>query len=494
MANMSALQQLKRLSPGKRGREYLSGGYQRILSPLMGNALQVLTQHQGDLNQEFGDKVYDEMMRDPTVNACISILKALILSEPLRVVSKVQNKDAEGYEEAAKVAKWVEDQIAGMDRSVELALWESLEALQYGSSFVEIVLSPETDDAGAPTYRLKDLKTRNRSFYGLLVDRFYNVLGAVNREFGGAAGAIYTGSQKPDPERMIPREKFILITIDGKYNDPRGNPPLRCVWNPYYLKSQTWTPYLKFLVQFGSPSLVGYTPEEGGGEIEQVDADGNPILEDDGTPAIITDEEDMLDTLLGFGSGTVAVLRGGSKLDIIQSTGEGQAFAAAVDLFDRQIATGILKTARTLFEAKHSSKADSESAADITDVYIAHLQEVISGALERDLVKNIVTIQFGEETARKYCPGVTLKSIPKQDFAKAAGAVAQLWAGKFIHTSQVEEIDNLLGLPKRDIQAFLDEIEEEAEMRRIDQTERMKLLNPGAGTNPPKAEKKNEDT
>lgn len=480
----SAIPNLKILKPENRTREFLSGGVDRTLSPLLQNALQVLTQFQDDLNKEFGDKAYDEMMRDPAVAASVDILKSLILAEPLRVVSRVQDKKAVDYDQAQEVANFVDAQLRGMERSTQAILWEALEAIQYGSALVEIVYEDAVQD-GRPILRLKDLKTRNRRNYALVVDRFYNVLGAINREWGYSATGIYTGSTNPDPDKIIPREKFLLLVPMTKYGDPRGVSLLRPAWNAYYVKTQVWPAYLKFLVQFASPSLVGYTPENGPEEIETV--------ADNGETEVITPEEEMLTTLLGFQAGTVAVLKGGSKLDLIQSEGNGEAFAQAVDLFDRQIAMAILKTHRTLLEAKHSSKADAESAADITDVFVSFLRDVVSGAFTRDVVRNLVTINFGPEIADRYAPEVTLRSMPKQDFAKAADAIAKLWTAKYLHASQVAEADAMVGLPERDMDAFLSEVEEEMEMRRVDQVERMKLLNPGAGTTDPADEDPNDN-
>lgn len=480
------LNTLTALRPKNRKREYLSGGLDRTLSPLLTNAIQVLSRFQDDLNKEFSDRAYDDMLKDPAVAASVDILKSLILSEPVRVIPRIQDKKSSEYETSKKIADFVEKNLRKMARSPQVVLWEALDAIVYGSSLVEIVFEDSVED-GTPILRLKDLKTRSRSNYGIIVDRYFNVLGAVATEMGFQASGVYTGSTKVDPDQVIPREKFLLVALITKNSDPRGVSLIRPAWNAYYLKTQVWPAYLKFLVQFASPSIVGYTPE-GAEDVEVLDESGNPAVASDGTIQTISAEEDMLTTLLGFQNGTVAVLKGGSNLELIKSEGQGEAFSAAVDLFDRQIAMAILKTHRTLLEAKHSSKADAESAADITDVFVSSLREVLASAFTRDVVRVLVEINFGAEIADAYAPEVTLKAMPKQDFAQAADAVGKLWTSKFLHSSQVGEVDSMIGLPERDMDAFLGELEEEAEMRRLDQTERMKLMNPGAGTTKPKAE------
>jgi hypothetical protein len=480
------LNTIKALPAVSRKKEFLSGGSSTIFSPLLSNAIQVLARNQDDLNQEYSDAAYDEMVRDPAVAASVDILKSLILSEPLRVVPRVSDKKSADYEQSRQITEFVERQLRKMARSTHAVLWEGLEAIQYGSSMIEIVYEDAIEE-GRPILRLKDLKTRSRKNYAVVVDRHFNILGAVSAEAGSVTPGVYSGSTSPDPASIIPREKFLLLTLQSKNSDPRGVSLIRPAWNAYYLKTQIWPAYLRFLIQFATPSLVGYTPE-GAEDVQSVDSDGNLLYSSDGSPLSIPAEEDMLNTLLGFQNGTVAVLKGGSKLDLVQSVGHGEAFSAAVDLFDRQIAMAILKTHRTLLEAKHSSKADSESAADITDVFVSGLREVIAQAFERDVIYNLVAINYGVDVADKFAPEVSLKSMPKQDFSKSADAIAKLWTAGYLHSSQVAGADAMIGLPERDLDVWLTEQQDQAAQKQLDATERMKLMNPGAGTTTPQAE------
>jgi hypothetical protein len=303
---------------------------------------------------------------------------------------------------------------------------------------------------------------------------------------------VYTGSTKPNPEAVIPREKFWLLTFNGRNSDPRGQSLLRPAWNPYFLKTQVFPAYLKYLVQFASPSIVGFTPE-GAEDVEIVDDEGIVSVDADGIAQTISAEEDMLNTLLGFQSGTVAVLKGGSRMELIQSQGQGEAFARGVELFDRQIAMAILKTHRTLLEAKHGSKADAESAADITDVFVASLRELVATSFTRDVIRPLVMANYGEEIADRFTPEATLKSTPKQDFGKTAEAIGKLWTAQYLHASQVAEVDAMIGLPERDLEGWMNEVEDANEMKRMDQVERMKLLNPQAGTEEEEAPEEPEE-
>lgn len=476
------LTRLQNLQVTDQRKEYLSGGYERTLSPLLNNAVQVLGQYQDELNREFTDRIYEEMLKDPAVAASVDILRALISITPPRVVSRIADKQHPEYDAAREVADFVASQLSSMNRPMATIVAELMEAVVYGSCVAEIVYLDDVDEKGAPILKLADIKAKARRKYAFVCDRFFNILGVVSRELGYMASGIYTGSTNPDPKDVIPREKILVLTFNSRYGDPRGMSVLRPAYAPYYIKTQIWPQFLKFLIGFASPSLVGYTPENGPEEIDAYEDDGvTPKLNADGSQAAITPEEDMLATLLGFQAGTVAVLKGGSKLDVLWSQGAGEGFQKAIDLFDRQIAMAILKTHRTLLEAKHGSKADAESAQDITDVYVALLRDQVGGVLTHDLAYQLVFVNKGLETAKKYAPTLSLQAVNKQDFAKAAEAVAKLWAAKYLHPSQVEEVDALIGLPERDMDSFLADIEQANEDLRLDQMERMKLMNPGAG-------------
>lgn len=488
------LEQVRQLPPNRRSKEYLSGGYVRALSVLVENAIIVLGKAQDDLNREFSDKVYEEMLRDPAVSASVDILKALILAEPLRVVSKVQDKADPKYEESKKIADFVDYQLKNQDRPLSLILKELLDAIPFGSTLGEIVYEPDLFE-GRVIFRLKDVKVRSRENYNLVVDRFYNVLGCVRTELGSAAAGVFTGATTiTESDDVVPREKFVLLALQTKNSDPRGVSLIRAAWNAYYLKSQIWPQFLKFLFQFASPSLIGYTAEASDGdEIPVLDEYGNKVMNSDGTPKTTTQAELMFETLLQFQGGSVAVLRGGSKVDRIESSTTGEAFSASIDLFDRQIVMSILKTYRTLLEAKHGSKADSGENADIADVYVSGLQDILCGVLSRDLVRQIVKVNFGEATAKTYSPEVSLRAVAKQDFSKAASAISQLFTSGYLHTSQIAEIDAKIGLPERDLDAYLSELESEKEANALTELERQKLLNPGLGTTKPAAETPPED-
>lgn len=463
------------LAAQDRTREYVSGGTDRTLAPLQADGLRVLDQFQDDLNREFSDAVYDQMLRDPAVSASVDILKALILAEPLRIVSRVQDRHSAEYATADAIRVFVERQIAEADRPMQAMLHDALDAIAYGSALAEIVYEPAEDPVeGRPILRFKDLKTRPRAHYAFVVDRYLNVLGAAATVPGS------TLSPLPPADQIIARQKFLLLTFGGRHGDPRGASLLRPAYNAYYLKTQVWPQYLKFLSQFASPSLVGYTPE-GAADVEVVDTLGAPVLNPDGSARVISAEEDMLATLLGFQAGTVAVLKGGARVEPLQSQGSGQAFQEAIALVDRQIAMAILKSHRTLLEAEHGSKADTEAAADITDVFVAGLRESLAASVTRDVVYQIVAVNYGVDAARRYAPMAVLRSLPRQDFAKAATALGTLWSARYLHSSQVPEVDALIGLPARDMDDWLGALQEAEEMDRLDRMERLKLLNPGMG-------------
>ena len=157
----------------------------------------------------------------------------------------------------------------------------------------------------------------------------------------------------------------------------------------------------------------------------------------------------MLAALKGFQNGSIVVLRGGSKVERIQSQGEGQAFLNAIELYNREITHAVLKQTRATMEALHGSRADSETASDILDVVVGWVQGALARVFRRQVVRPLVAMNFGLRAARESCPTVHFKGSGKPDFAGTAAAIAQLQSSGYLSATQYAGIDQMLSLPVR---------------------------------------------
>lgn len=230
---------------------------------------------------------------------------------------------------------------------------------------------------------------------------------------------------------VLPLEKFLILRFGSKNGDPRGVSLLRAAYNPWWLKQQTWPQMLKFLSQFAGPSLIGYTPEN------------SAMLGTDGGQ---TPEEVMLNALRQFQNGSIVVLRGGAKVEAIQSPGEGQAFLSAIELYNREITHAILKQTRATMEAQHGSRADSETGEGILENLVTWIQGCVERAVRNQIVRPLVRMNFGMDAP---VPRLSLRAPGKPGFVGAAEAVAKLASSGYLDESQKHELDILLGLPNR---------------------------------------------
>ena len=141
-------------------------------------------------------------------------------------------------------------------------LYDLLDALALGNRVAEQVYALDVDDDGRQRLALKSLKVKPRETVSFVVDPFLNVIGLQAATIPGTGYPVVTGSVVGDPSQLpnlLPREKFAVLSWNTVNGDPRGTSLLRCVYNSWYLKMQTWGEFAKYLAQFAGPSLIGTT-------------------------------------------------------------------------------------------------------------------------------------------------------------------------------------------------------------------------------------------
>lgn len=472
-------------------REYVAGGGWTYLSTYARS----LPQWIDDSTRDFGDDLYEQMLLDPQCNSSIRVLKLQTLCNGVRldpaveaegyvdpyetedVVADGQQRDSQGRyypkkhkkgkdgdEEAeaerdkrmlardadlaADINDFCHDNLAQMDgRGFVDVLYEMLDCLGLGNRVAEQIY--EVRDLGwkrGPMLCLKALKVKPRRSYSFVVDPFLNVIG-LQALIPGTAYPVTTGQIISEPAKMtnlLPREKFAVLTWAGPAGDPRGSSLLRTVYNPWWLKRQTWGEYAKYLSQFAGPSLVG-TTAQGAQPVPPTDALGNIIP---GAP-LITPEQAMLNALLAFKNGTAVAFPFGSVVTPINMQGEGVAFKSAIELFDQQIAKGILCQTLATEEGQHQARAAASTHQDVLDMVVLHIKAVVAQMIRWDILYPLVRYNWGEKIARRLTPKVHLAEIERHNWAQDAAAIASLVSSQFLDRSQYPEMDARLGLPKR---------------------------------------------
>ena len=430
--------------------EYVAGG----TGLWSRTALRTLPAAIDDVTQDFGDDLYDRMDLDPVVHANKNVLKVAIIEEGLRLSPAVDDADDDGFELAKEIAQFCESVLGDLQIPLDDVLFDLLDAIQCGSKLAEEVYQtvPATSYAlpgTSPISRTQDLlilsalKPKPRNATAFVVDSFMNVQGiaAARPGMGSAPQGIY--SLPLTAPNVLERDKFAILTFRPKDADPRGSSAFRQAYFPWFAKQQVWDEFLKYLAQFASPSIYAIASEAS-------TKSGIQVPQSDGSLATRPAGEVLRDTLLDFRNGTAMGLPYGTLVNTLEVAGDGQAFHNAFLHCDQQITIAILHQTRATMEAEHGSRADSETGQDILGTIQRQAKRSVCTMLRRDILRPLVSYNYGPEAARQLTPNCSLGSVEKQDFNAFALAIAALAKVNYLDPSQYAAIDEKLNLPARE--------------------------------------------
>jgi hypothetical protein len=388
-----------------------------------------------DLTQDFGDDIYDRMLFDPQVSACLATLKTAILSDGVAVTPAIIDAEVPGYKKATAIADFIRQDLENLTPTIDNTLWALLDGMAYGSRVAE------------QTYRLADnrlhlgsIKVKPRTVTAYVVDAFNNVLGLLAAIPGLSASPVSYGSLMPDPQLLpnfLPRDKFVLYTSWPRDADPRGTSILRPAYKPWWDKQQMKPEYLKYLTQFASASIIATAPESNVPFTTDASADAPPNI-----------VQQIAAALEGFRNGTFVVLPFGANAKAIEVAGEGIPFMHAFDRFDREISTAILHQTLATQESRHETRAAAEVHQDILALLVRMGKRAIAQMLKQDVFQPLVRYNWGDQAALDFCPTPNLSTVEAEDLSPRMNAVAQMADKGMIFPSQLPEIFADLDLPE----------------------------------------------
>lgn len=441
--------------------EYIAGGGS-VVSPTF---LQALPHWIDPLERDLSE-IYEQMLLDPAVAASISLLKVAILSEPVSFTPAVSEADP-AFAQAQEIADFCQRAIEDLPEPFEDTLFELLDALWAGNRVAELVYRPgDGPDSGRLT--LDRVKVKPRRAVAFVVDPYLNVMGILGRLAGPAGTLLGTGliSAEAPPPNLLPRQKFAVLTWRPSDGDPRGTSLLRPAYNSWWIKTQAWPGFLKYLAQFGNPSLVGFTAEGGPTRVASYDADGVAVTDASGNPVYITPEQAMLNALLAFQSSSAAVFPAGAAVTVLEPkgpAGSGQVYDRAIQILDRQIVLAILCQTLSTGESRYGARAAAQVHQDVLGLVIRQGKQALARCIRRDICLSLVRYNWGD-AARALVPAVSLGSTEQEDKAAMMNAIANLGRAGLIDPSQLRLLDQALGLPIRDEAAIT--VRPEAERQR----------------------------
>lgn len=387
-----------------------------------------------DLTRDFGDDLYQRMQYDPQVTANLNVLKSAIIENGPQLAPAVR-AEQDGYDQASELVDFCESVIDDMEQPIEEVLWDLLDALAMGSKLAEKVYAYDATYTGKEQLILRRLKVKPRRSVAFVVDEFMNLQGIWARQPGSIGGNTLGLFDAGSSDNLLPVDKFAIVTFRPRDGDPRGSSVLRPAYNAWWLKMQLWPEYLKFLAQFASPSLWGTTPEN-----------ALPPEEDD--EEALTPEQDLLQQLIQFANSSAIALPFGATLQALWSQGEGRAFLAAFEIFNREISKGIVHQTLATDEAKYQPRASAMVHQDTLGRIIRNMKDGIQRTIRQQILRPLVRYNYGPKLER-LTPMVRLGDTEAQDFPSVVAAIAQLNATDYLDPSQFPDLDRVIGIPQR---------------------------------------------
>jgi hypothetical protein len=420
-------------------REYLSGGPRAAL----GTVPRVLSRSPDDISREFGPGFWDRVAEDPKVSSSIAILcDAAVgagptltpaITAPKKAPSDPADAPSEAdISEARRIAKLCEWNLDRLDRPLDETLKEMLaDALVGGCKLAELVYERPGSGEYADTLALRDLKVKPRDAWAFVVDKYFNVLG-IQPAYGYESAV--------PGQKLVPREKFAILTWDMRDRDPRGRSLLRTIYEAWNFKTKLLPEYFQYSQTFAGPAVSATYPAAAPDHDRSI----APGFDRHSRPTI-TAAEYLAWQLDHFGQNRYLVAPEGTTITVHQPQGKGDPFLAGLDWADGQIVAGILGATRMTQEAQHGSKADSQTATDVVGLRVGRVKAVLRRLVEWDVLWNLVRVNEGREAADKFTPIIRFGE-DRKDFTALSAVLTTLNTIGAIQPPMWPAIVDLFGL------------------------------------------------
>jgi hypothetical protein len=412
-----------------------------------------------DLSTDFGTDVYEEMLLDAQVAACMSILKTGILEDGLLLAPAVEDQEDPKYKKAVKIRDAGKRMLDRLDQPFDDVMWTMLDGIGFGNKVAELVFENQLVDGETMT-QIRAIKPKPRESVLFVVDVYLNLLGFLGSAPGQVTPGLAGNILEQGSRQVLPRDKFAVFTFRPVDCDPRGTSILRAAYEPWWRKRQMMPAYLRYLAQFASPSVWATPPEDtlivaptdSIGNL--VDASGDAIDDPDGVadedlPIAAADE--LLALLLGWQNGTALVVPPGTEVHPVELQGDGAPFLNAIQQANAEIVKAILTQSLATEEGAHQARAAASVHQDVLDTLIRQAKKALLRMIAEDILRPWVRLNYGDDAADELCPLPTLGTTERQDLPQMWTGAAALHRANYFHPSQLPHVDEMLGLPVRDL-------------------------------------------
>lgn len=389
-----------------------------------------LQQQVDDAERKHGLDLYEKkMMAEPTMAGIDRALKILTLADGVRVTTAFPAPPRTGataqqvadYSESQRLQTYVQTCVDRLGENSDDTLfdvcWNLLDACRLGHKLAEVTYNFLPGGEFSGKYGLERIACKPRNNYCFVVDPMNRFRGVIARIPGVSimtwSGPIANVSQL---KNAIAPEKLLNFTLDRTNSDPRGNSWWRNCYDPYYRKQLAKPSEVRALDQAGGQMIYAIAPElKGSVPVTDIDNPTGPQI------SVMLAVHKAMRRLT---SGHHATFPAGTEVFVDRPDGDLKMFDSAFTRYDQEMVRGFLLSARSILEAMHGSKADSDNASDLLDELKMFVREALCSLLNR-LSRRLVFMSFGPDMVR-YAPIFKMQKASRPDFAANATGLAPL--------------------------------------------------------------------
>lgn len=391
---------------------------------------------------------YERMYNTPAVGSSFNALRAATLANDINLLPAIKpklgvavpgQKDGTGIEAdmAAQICDSNRRLLDAWETPAHEVLWEFDESDYLGHVLGEIVADDVSGGPDDGMLAITSIKAKDRSTYQFRVDRKMNVVGiralAIDDEAKGTASM-----------KLFEPDHFCWMTNDPYRGDPRGRSCFRMAHYHWRLLMDLWPLVWEGWKQFGIPVKYGTCAPNPSQKMVPVTGKDGKQLPGPG----VTNEYAMAMQVASMNQGKSGAGPFGSDVKVVESTKDSSVAAGGIDLLESQIVRAILLQMRATMEAKHGSKADSQTGQDVMGTLVRYRRRKRERFLRSLLIKQN-SWNYGADIARRLTPLVDLGGTEHQDFAANSAGVGLLFQASYFTESQLPYVDTFLGLPQR---------------------------------------------
>jgi hypothetical protein len=418
------------------------------------------------------DEIIFAMLRDPEIFKCFNVVRNGVLgdgvtfrpaiSEPT-LIAPPRDGEAESEErkrerlareqqvEKYKLAKQYSDfttrafENLSKTKPIRDVLNDMLLALPYGNRVAEKVFELVKDkDFGEGKLYFNRINVKPRKSVVFVVDKFNNLIGLKTY----VKEKDEKGNEVIKP-KIIKKEKFAILTFGSVNGDPRGTSFLESAYTSYQLKMQLWPEYLRWLIYSAVPPIVGYASDQVDTRKVLRDQNGNIVTDADGNTVFESDVGALLQALSQVRNASAIALPFGAKVETLNSSVSGDPFKGFRDVLNAEIEMGLIHQTLATSDSRHNTRAASQTHISILDELVWAIKGIVRDMIT-GMVKHLMQVNFSNFD-EELTPIVSMGDTARREFQADVGAISQLAISGYLGESQKKGIDDILGLPPRDV-------------------------------------------